>query len=132
LRSQLESDLTRLMCRTERPKLGDDEMLDERAATVGDVAAADVVDYARMTQLAHRIDAPFNVDYWKSTPFFLNFGDGYRFTDKLRDALGSERSSADLQDLMSGTHLLDFRAVRGLEPLDPGNARMRQLVDDML
>jgi len=128
LRIRLETALTDLMSRTERPRLGDDGMLEEVIHAAAPVPAADIVDYAALRRLADALPAPIAVDYWKSTPYFANFGDGYRFGDQLRDALTDPARRTEIKTLLRGLQLLDGDDVRELRPLDPGNARLRHLI----
>lgn len=130
LRSRIEQTLTRLMCRTERPRLGDDGMLEERAAEAAPVEVDDVLAYSALRAVARHLDAPFAVDYWKSTPYFVNFGDGYRLGDRLRDALHEPEQRMHLRQLLTATQHLDRAVARDLSPIDPGNARMRRLITD--
>jgi hypothetical protein len=130
LRTQLQDGLTTLMCRTERPQLGDDGMLCELAVTAEDVRPEDIVGYAALRRLATELDAPMAVDYWKSTPYFVNFGDGYKLGDRLRERLATPEGRHELRGLLAATQHLDAAAVERFEPIDPGNARMRRLFAD--
>jgi hypothetical protein len=129
-RSRLERSLTRLMCRTERPRLGADGMLEERLTEAAPVEVDDILAYAALRELADQVDAPFAVDYWKSTPYFVNFGDGYRLGDRLREELRNPDRVPVLEPYLRRTQHLDPVAVQELAPIDGGNARMRHLVDD--
>lgn len=129
LREQLERSLTTLMCRTERPRLGEDGMLREAINEASPVPEQDIVGYAVLRRLAKLVDAPISIDYWKSTPYFANFGDGYRFGDRLRDHLEDPALAVDLQPTLRALQLLDAESVRELRPLDAGNARLRHLID---
>ncbi len=130
LRQRLRTALLALMCRTERPRLGEDGMLREVAAAVDAVEVDDVVAFAHLEALAEAVDAPMAIDYWKSTPYFVNFGDGYKLGDKVRAAVKDADERARLRPHLRRTQHLDAEAVRRREPVDPGNARMRRLVDD--
>jgi hypothetical protein len=130
LRAGLETSLTRLMCRTERPRLGEDGMLHENPVEAAPVEVDDIVAYAALRHLANELDAPFLVDYWKSTPYFVNFGDGYRLGDRLREALRTPDRSHQVAPYLTRTQHLDPAAVHHLRPVDGGNARMRHLMED--
>lgn len=132
IRHRLETSLTRLMCRTERPQLGDDLMLAEHDEVVEDLPADDLVAYASLADLARRLDAPVNIDYWKSVPYFVNFGDGYRVMEELREALSDPHRVDELRPILQRTQRLDPGAVARLEPIEPGNARLRRLLDDTI
>lgn len=130
VRAQLERDLTSLMCRTERPRLGDDGMLTELLNPAGPVESADVVDYGVIRSIAARVGAQMHVDYWKSTPYFLNFCDGYQLGERLREGLADPVQRRELRELARRARHLDRDAVGRLEEIDPANARLRQLQDE--
>jgi hypothetical protein len=139
LRVRLREQLTGLMCRTERPTLGDghgperetdDGMLQEVDTPAAPVTEGDLVAFAALRSLAEAVDAPLALDYWKSTPYFVNFGDGYRLGGKLRAALDDPIEVERLRPHLERTQHLDREPVEQHKHLDPGNARMRRLVDD--
>lgn len=141
LRARLRRQLTGLMCRTERPPLGegngrggehDDGMLEEVAAAAAPVTESDLVAFASLRSLAGAVDAPLALDYWKSTPYFVNFGDGYKLGDKLREALKEPIEVDRLRPHLRRTQHLDDAAVVQHAQIDPGNARMRRLVDETI
>ena len=70
------------------------------------------------------------IDYWKSTPYFLNFGDGYKFTEKLRAALADGTAAAELAPMLEASRLLDAEAVRRLDRIVPHNSRIERLIDE--
>ncbi|MGY6502458.1 MAG: helicase-related protein [Acidimicrobiales bacterium] len=129
IRSRLEGSLTRVMCRTERPRLGDDGMLAIHGAPVGDLKGEDFVSFAALRQLAEHLDVPLAVDYWKSTPYFANFSDGYLFGARLREAADDPQERPLLAPHLARTQLVDRHAVADLQQIEPGNARMRRLID---
>lgn len=130
LRVGLEAGLTKLMCRTERPRLGDDGMLDERNSNADPMTADDLVSYASLRRIATQLNAPMVVDYWKSTPYFLNFCDGYKFGDAIRDEVADPDRRAKLRPLLRAAQHLDHQSVRELKRIESGNARLRRLAHD--
>jgi hypothetical protein len=76
VRRRLETRLLSVMSRTERPRVGEDGMLDEEDHPVGPVPATDLAGWAGLHALAAAVDAPVTLDYWKSAPYFANFLDG--------------------------------------------------------
>ncbi|MDZ5446070.1 helicase-related protein [Micromonospora sp. 4G57] len=126
LRDWLRGLLLRVMCRTERPALGQDGMLREHVSLANDVDAADVRSYVSMRRIAKAVGAPMTVEYWKSAPYFLNFLDGYQLGDKVRAALDGQ-PHPDVPALLASAHLLDAKVISRREPVDLGNGRLRQL-----
>ncbi|GAB3171882.1 helicase-like protein [Micromonospora palomenae] len=129
LRDWLRGLLLRVMCRTERPVLGQDGMLREHLSLADDLDAADVCSYVAMRRIAKTVGAPMTVEYWKSAPYFLNFLDGYQLGDKVRAALDGQPHT-DVPALLASAQLLDGEAISRREPVDLGNGRLRQLAAD--
>ena len=130
LRGSLETALTKLMCRTERPRLGADGMLDERHSNADPVLPDDLVGYAALRRIAATLQAPIAVDYWKSTPYFLNFCDGYKFGEALRAEVAEPNRRRAIRPLLNAAQHLDRDSVHDLKPIETGNARLRRLAED--
>lgn len=125
--AQLRTNLLDLMCRTERPLGVGADMLDEPPSGASDLQPEDVVDLAALRAIARRVSAPFSLDYWKSAPYFVNFLSGYKIEHALRGALADLDEAAVLAPLVSLTRRLDRDRIAAAEPVDLGNARLRQL-----
>jgi hypothetical protein len=125
-RDQVNERLGQVMCRTERLAATPDRggMLDGSPATsvVPRLHADDLRQFAELDQVADTLGSQDVVEYWKSTPYPLNFMDGYQFADRFELAV-NERKIDHL------AHGLDTDAVRSSKPVDPGNARLRGLLD---
>ncbi|WP_328423962.1 helicase-related protein [Micromonospora sp. NBC_00389] len=129
LREWLRNLLLRVMCRTERPVLGQDGMLREHISLADDLEVPDVRSYVAMRRIATTLGAPMTVEYWKSAPYFLNFLDGYQLGDKVRTALGGQ-PHPEVPALLASAQLLDGDVISRREPVDLGNGRLRQLAAD--
>lgn len=130
VRDRLQRRLTKLMTRTERPSIAGYGMLAEAEVTAGDVRAEDFHDYRVLHQVARAVDAPLTVEYWKSAPYFLNFLDGYRVGERLRDRLKAHQGRSTLRPLLSEGRRLDLGSIERFEPVEWANARMRRLAAD--
>ncbi|MGQ5263630.1 helicase-related protein [Micromonospora sp. ZYX-F-536] len=129
LREWLRNLLLRVMCRTERPVLGQDGMLREHISLADDLEVPDVRSYVAMRRIATTLGAPMTVEYWKSAPYFLNFLDGYQLGEKVRTALGGQ-PHPEVPALLASAQLLDGDVISRREPVDLGNGRLRQLAAD--
>jgi hypothetical protein len=127
VRRRLETKLLSVLCRTERPRVGDDGMLDEEDHPVGPVPAADLAGWAGLHALATAVDAPISLDYWKSAPYFANFLDGYKLGDQLRDRLHDGIHTASLEQALQQVQTLDPAAIERGAEIDLGGARLRAL-----
>jgi hypothetical protein len=132
IQQRLRNQLLHVMCRTERPQHGAGDLLVERTPVAEPVTADDLCAYVALSDLARELDAPMNVDYWKSAPYFVNFLDGYQLGERLRSALQDPQRRAELQPLITRTQRLRPGPIRHYAPLDAGNARLRTLIRDTL
>ncbi|GII25699.1 helicase [Planosporangium mesophilum] len=130
LTARLRAQLLRVMSRTERPQLGNDGMLVEHLTTAASVEEKDLLGYVALREVARAVDGQLALDYWKSAPYFINFMDGYQLADKVRKALDDPDRALTLGPLLRRTQRIDPSAVRRFDPVDMGNARLRQLADE--
>lgn len=129
----LRHNLLKLMSRAERPVLPEGSMLAEHRKTADDVAAADLVGYARLRDVSRHVELErdrglVTPEYWKSAPYFINFCDGY----KLGERIDSASDDPELLAALQATQRIDARQITSFQALDPGNARIRALVRDTL
>jgi hypothetical protein len=132
-RSALEHELTRVMVRTER--LGADDtrngMLCEVASQISGLTADDVRSFVALEHLSQHLDGGSMTEYWKSAPYFLNFTDGYKLDQKLIDALHDPSGADEVRALAAKVGgQVDWNAWRNYQLLDPGNARLRHLMEE--
>jgi hypothetical protein len=121
--------LITVMSRSERPRLRTGEMVREKRVDLVDLTQDDVRGYVRLRELASELDAHATLEYWKSAPYFINFVDGYQLGDKVKKAL-TGGGTPGVRDLVRCTQQIDAAAVTAFEPIDLGNARLRQFADD--
>lgn len=127
LTAEVGAQLRQVMTRTERPRNVTSELTEERRADLPAPPEEDLLGYVALRQLARQVKAPFSIEYWKSAPYFINFMDGYKIADRVRDALADPESQAAVTALLDRTQRLDFEAVRRYEPVGLGNSRLRAL-----
>ncbi len=132
-RDRLQQSLMRVMCRTERVGMTQrlDAMLVEppRKAPLhaGDLDHAATVDRA-----ARAVGAREPIEYWKSSPYLLNFLKHYelrRRIDEVADAPPEELVEA-LRN--ADGHILENGMFEEYQTIDPACARMRVLFSDTL
>jgi len=128
-RDLLEARLRSVIARTERIDMtkSHNAMLVEATSTAslrpGDLRAARFVD-----RIAQSLDAGNTVEYWKSSPYLVNFMGGYELKRRLLERLHEPGEklleafqSADGELLRNGT-------VQRYRMTDPANARLRELM----
>jgi len=134
-RRALEQRLHSVMVRTERLAATPDRngML-KAMPPAGDLEKADVLDYLALQRTAQTLEQQDNVlEYWKSSPFVLNFMDaGYKLKEKLSDAAAEPESRGAVARALatSKTSCLSFQQHDAFEALGLQNGRFRQLVQD--
>lgn len=136
LKSEIETRLRLVMCRTER--LASDKhrggMLVQMPPPGTPVSSTDLDGYISLQNVADVLDEGDVLEYWKSTPFALNFMEDYK-VKRLFDAAGSDpEQRANVAKLLTPQAglLLDWKSIEGYAAVDPSNARLRHLANDTL
>ncbi len=133
-RETIEQRLRRVMARTERvaSTIERDSMMDEPTIPVS-VAPADLTQASAVSQVAHRLNAPEIIEYWKSSPYLLNFMHHYKLKQLLRAQIDVPSAPLPLRNAIRAARsaMLDRDAIDGYEPLEPPNGRMRAIIDDI-
>jgi hypothetical protein len=125
----VREQLLPLMSRCERPPIAANEDL----VTVRELATqtpnvADMKGWAALRNLGATVDAPIDVEYWKSIPYFASFMDGYKPAERTKRLLGEGSTAA--ADALRRTRSLDADAVEAFDPIDLGNGHLRALADE--
>lgn len=131
----VERELRRVMCRTERLSVTQDRdgMLEPREMAGARLAAEDLRSWQTFDDVARHVDRHDVFEYWRSTPYPLNLMDrnSYQVRTKFQEA--AERHDATLATMLQhGRGLLDWNDVRRYRQIDPGNAKLRGLIEDVL
>ncbi|HEX5407973.1 MAG TPA: DEAD/DEAH box helicase family protein [Pseudonocardiaceae bacterium] len=121
---RLREQLLKVMCRSERPDTDDVRMVREICVPAEPVRAEDMAGYVRLRRVSQAVDAQLTLDYWKSAPYFINFMDGYRLADRVRDTLADPVDGNDLMPLIDKVQQIAPRDVSRFRPIDFGNPRM--------
>jgi len=136
LKTQLETLLRQVMVRTER--LASDAtrngMLTSPACPELELRTGDLVGYVANARLARTLadqgairSASTTLEHWKSSPYLLNFMDGYQLKRAFVEELEAAPST---EGLVSGDGVLPFEEIRTYRPVDSANARLRSLCSD--
>lgn len=130
-RSAVEQRLRRVMCRTERLGVTPDRngMLVDKTHQTPAPSLGEVRAFRALDALCRSLEVGEPVEYWKSSPYPLNFMDrSYQLKRVIADKL--ETAPAEIAGMLSAaaSGLLPWKAVQTYEPVDPGNARLRALM----
>lgn len=132
VKDRIESALKRVMCRTERvgTTVRADAMVGE-CMVVPRLEARDLVDLRTVDTIARRLQEPDTMEYWKSSPYLLNFMHDYSLKTAIRD--DKRNRQLGLGDLLTpeGGNTLSAGAIDAYERVDPGNARLRTMFGEI-
>lgn len=128
----VERRLRRVMVRTERLAATADRsgMLEDRRLD-GRLESSDVRTFAMVDRISRRLSTGDSTDYWKSAPYLLNFMEGYQLKHQMKAAVATDMGLG-LADAIEPDLLLSRATIEAYGELDPGNARLRGVADDLL
>jgi hypothetical protein len=136
LKFAIEARLRLVMCRTER--LASDThrcgMLLQMPPPATPVSSTDLDGYISLQNVADALDAGDVLEYWKSTPFALNFMEDYKLKKTFAVASSKPELRARIAKLLTSQSglFLDWKSIEGYAAVDPANARLRHLAADTL
>lgn len=131
VREELRESLLRVMVRNERPRSADLQMSREVIEPATGVSAESLLGFVGLKKLARAVGAPLSVEYWKSSPFFVNFMDGYKVGEQVRGALKDPDRAESIRSILAETRHLNTDRIDALQSLgaEQDNARFRILQD---
>jgi hypothetical protein len=131
----IEQALRNVMVRTERLAVRADRsgMLTEVSPRLR-IAESDIGGYLAAARVARAVGHYDVIEYWKSSPYLLNFMDDYQFKQLFTAALDDETTRKELDEIIRSepSSLLDWNTVERFLEVDSQNSRMRALVSDYL
>jgi hypothetical protein len=127
-KTRIEKRLRRFMVRTERLSVTADRsgMLVDVQMAGTNMTAGDIRAFATADRISQRVRAGDVTDFWKSSPYLLNFMTDY----KLKRELEAAASDPAVAACIDPTTLLSPEAIAAYERIDPGNARLRALAHE--
>jgi Helicase conserved C-terminal domain len=136
LKSGLEAELRRVMVRTERLAVteGRDGMLAQIDAKNVRLDPLDLEAYLGLQALTRMLEKGDTLEYWKSSPYLLNFMEDYELKEAFEAANEDPARRGELARILGArpTGLLPWREIEQYGELDPGNARLRGLLADTI
>ncbi|MEX0731192.1 MAG: helicase-related protein [Aquisalimonadaceae bacterium] len=129
----VERSLTAVMARTERVSASAerDAMLTAPEILL-DLRAGDIRQYFAADALFRSVGDSDPMTFWKSAPYLPHFMQGYKFNDRLTETL--ELSPEKVLRVLNSHDdaFLKRRHIERWAELDPGHAKLRELVRDLL
>jgi hypothetical protein len=128
----LEKVLRKAMVRTERLAATENRngMLKDTSTTMGRLQYQDLLSYVHLDHIAQKLAADEQIEYWKSSSYPLNAMEGYKLKRKFQEFCQSG-GSEDIFDLLKRAepYLLKWQPFQKYQHIDPGNSRLRYLLD---
>ena len=87
--------------------------------------------FAMVDRLSRQLSTNDPTDYWKSAPYLLNFMEGYQLKREMKAAHAAD-GGVSLAAAIDPDLLLPLETIEAYRALDPGNARLRGVADDLL
>ena len=128
-----QNALLQVMCRTERTtSTHEHNAMMKLVSSKTDLTVDDLNHLATADNLSLQTDGPELVEYWKSTPYLVNFLRRYEFRRKLENHLTSPTGKLR-RAIVAMTHQqLKKREFENYRAIEPGNPQMRGLMADTL
>ena len=131
----VEDSLRDVMARTERVAASEDRdamVCEDRRTTP--VTAGDVRQYLAADALSRAVRGPDPMPFWKSAPYLAHFMHGYKFHDRLVEALGTAGPPDKIVDALQrhDAAFLKAATLRSWGSIDPGSAKLRELVGELI
>jgi hypothetical protein len=93
---------------------------------VDDLSPSDLLDYVGLQRLSTLVKGDVSLEYWKSTPYFANFCEGYTLSEQLRKEVKGP-DAASLGPAVEALTLLDREATATGGEVDLANGKLRSL-----
>jgi hypothetical protein len=137
IKDRIQEELRGVMVRNERFRQVEapDGMVTETFGSPR-LDPAEVGEYAHLKRVSQEVDTYDFLQYWKSAPYLMSFMDsGYKAKQRIEEHL--ERTPAGeppSPQLAESLRRASLRAadVEAYKPIEPKNARMRVMMEDML
>ena len=132
-RDEVQEELRRVMVRTERLASTPDRdgMVVAKKLPGVELLPRDLKQYASDQAVAGVVNAHDVFEYWRSAPYLFEFMDTYKVKRDLEAAAGVPNPALADAFRIAGARLT-WDHIRSFRPLDPGNAKLRGLVRDVL
>ena len=132
LKARIESSLRAVMCRTER--VGTTRLADamvKECLITPELRPRDLKDFRWLEAVADKLQESGTLEYWKSSPYLLNFMKEYSHKRSLRS--DQELSKSAIADLLSNSadRLLSPQDIDAYRAIDAANPKVRSLLNEL-
>ena len=129
----VENALRAVMARTERVSASDerDAMLKEPGTRIS-LKPVDVRQYLAADALFNAVGDRDPMPFWKSAPYLVHFMRGYKFNERLEEALELSHSKVAAVLRSHRKSFLSAETLHQWSEIDPAHPKMREMVSDQL
>lgn len=132
IRDRLQRRLRKVMVRTERvPATRDRDAMVREPLVKTSLIPQDLHRASALDNLTRAIGAQEAIEYWKSAPYLLNFMKGYKLKEQFYEHVQQQTDLSEPLEAMA-PYLLTKESISKYEEIDPGNSRLRALIDRTL
>ena len=137
VKNRIEILLRKVMVRTERLAATNDRngMLKEVSSSSQIINTHQIRSYVALDKIAAELKMPNIVEYWKSSPYLLNFMDDYKFKQSFNEAVKEQKfckkAINEITDCLSSV-LLSENDLHSYSVIDPCNARLSGILKDVV
>lgn len=131
LKTEIEATLRKVITRTEKLSSTIDRngMLKEIKNLTYTVRSKDILDYLSLSSIAKLTNEPDIVEFWKSSPYLLNFMDNYKFKENFTKVYKNEYSKINkILDLNDG-FTIKQQKLNNYKKLESNNTRLRNIME---
>ena len=133
IRQRVQGRLRDVMARTERVGATDEgDSMVEEAVTSAAPTSSDVRQYLWADEVFRAVGDRDPMPYWKSASYLPQFMHGYRFNERLTTTLDEAPAEIGAVLRRHRDALLGRRGLESWQVVDPGNAKLRALVAEVL
>ena len=134
LKKALEAQLRGVMVRTERLSASEDRngMLEEFSDGSGKLKPGDLIAYCGLQNVASSLECRDSFEYWKSSPYPLNFMDKYELKNAFNKSCEGKNRKICGHLSEAEVLLLPWEDIETYDEIDPGNFRLRSLFSETI
>ncbi|MCE5200776.1 MAG: helicase-related protein [Armatimonadota bacterium] len=138
IKCRVEEMLRSVMVRTERLAVSSNRngMVQDvhRAAGTCTLESDDIRGYAAVDSIARGLQTCDQIEYWKSSPYLLNFMDSYQIKKQFERELASQTGNRRVSDVIISNpdYVLTWDTFLEYRPIKAQNAKLRALMQQYL
>ncbi|MBN1968507.1 MAG: hypothetical protein JW870_03990, partial [Candidatus Delongbacteria bacterium] len=130
---KIEKLLLRVMCRTERNSgiIKQDSMIREYEDNI-EIEQNEILDFIHVDEIAQIVKHKNCIEYWKSSPYLLNFMDDYMLKKDCLKEIDSNNVKIKEAIVSAKRDLLPWKRVSRYNKIPPKNHKLRALLNNAL